>query len=231
MEKLEKNIGLIERILVISEKYKISTIFKSVFIIFIFSLTVFLVTNPTYLFDKYEEVKNKRHQEQMENVMKNNLVIQSEMENLLYKTGASRVILLQYHNTKNSLSGIPFIYLTATNECLASNTVPVSEGYEALKTSLYPFVNILSKEKYISGDISLIEKYDKALAYRMRGNDVTHFAACHIESDVPLGILIITYTSEVEPHHQCSGVETLIRNSTMKIGCLINNNHPKPTRY
>ena len=58
MEKLEKNIGLIERILTISEKYKISTIFKSVFIIFIFSITVFLITNPTYMFDKYEEVKN-----------------------------------------------------------------------------------------------------------------------------------------------------------------------------
>lgn len=223
MKNLNENIGLIERFLVITEKYKISTIFKSVFVMIVFAIAIFVIANPTYFFDQYEKVKEERHKTKMELVMKNNIIIQSEIDNLLYRTGANRVLLLQYHNTKNSLSGLPFIYLTATNESLTYNTTPVSGGYETLKTSLYPFVNYLSKNKYFCGDITKLEKYDKALAYRMKGNDVTHLAMCHIDCDIPLGVLVLTYTQDVDQTHSCNAIEQMIRNSAMKIGMLINN--------
>lgn len=223
MKKLNDNIGLIEKFLLIAEKYKISTICKSILIMFIFSIAIFIISKPTYFFDQYEKIKEERHKEKMELVMRNNIIIQSEIDNLLYKTGANRVLLLQYHNTKNSLSGLPFIYLTATNESLTYDTTPVSAGYETLKTSLYPFVNYLSKHKYFCGDISELEHYDKALAYRMRGNDVEHLAMCHIDSDIPLGVLVLTYTHEVDKSHNCTTVEQMTRNSAMKIGILINN--------
>lgn len=226
MKNLEGNIGLIERVLNIADKYKISTIFKTVFIILIFSFTIAFVNNPSFIFDRYEKIKEKRHQEQMEVVIKNNVLIQTELENLLYKTGGDRVILLQYHNTKNSLAGLPFLYLTATNESLRAGVTPVSEGYETLKTSLYPFVGFLSKQKYYCGDIEELEKIDKALGYRMRGNDVEHFAMCHIDSDIPLGAIVITYTSKVSiEEHVCKDVEQILRNSALKIGLLIKNNH------
>lgn len=223
MKQLNQNISLIEKFLNIAEKYKLSTIFKSIFIMAIFALAIFIISKPTYFFDQYEKVKEERHKEKMELVMKNNIIIQNEIDNLLYKANANRVLLLQYHNTKNSLSGLPFIYLTATNESLAYNTTPVSGGYETLKTSLYPFVNYLSKHKYFCGDISELEKYDKALAYRMKGNDVTHLAMCHIDCEIPLGVLVLTYTHEVDKAHSCAAIEQMIRNSAMKIGMLINN--------
>lgn len=223
MKPLNENISLIERFLTIADKYKISTIFKSIFIMLVFAIAIFTISNPIYFFDRYEKVKEARHKTKMEIVMKNNTIIQSEIDNLLYRTGANRVLLLQYHNTKNSLSGLPFIYLTATNESLTYNTTPVSGGYETLKTSLYPFVNYLSKSKYFCGNISDLEKYDKALAYRMRGNDVTHLAMCHIDCDIPLGVLVLTYTHEVDKLHNCATIEQMIRNSAMKIGMLINN--------
>ena len=222
MKKLSENIGLIERFLQIAEKYKFSTICKALAIIFIFAITIFLISNPTYFFDKYEEIKENRHKEQMEVVMRNNVIIQTELENLLFKTGANRCILLQYHNTKNSLSGLPFIYLTATNESLTYNTTPVSEGYETLKTSLYPFVGYLAQYRYFCGNIEDLEKFDKALAFRMKGNDVQHLAMCHIDSEVPLGVLVLTYTHNVEPNkHNCCEVEQLVRNTALKIGVLI----------
>lgn len=222
MKKLNENIGLIERFLQIAEKYKFSTIFKSVAIIFIFAITIFFISNPTYIFDKYEQVKEERHQEQMEAVMRNNVIIQSEIENLLYRTGANRCVLLQYHNTKNSLSGLPFIYLTATNESITYGVQPVAAGYETLKTSLYPFISYIAKYRYFCGDIETLEKYDKALAYRMRGNDVAHFAMCHIDGEVPLGVLVLTYTENVAPNvHNCKEVEQMVRNTALKIGVLI----------
>lgn len=223
MKLLNENISLIERFLIIAEKYKISTIFKSIFIIIVFAIAIFIISNPTYFFDQYEKVKEERHKSKMELAMRNNVIIQSEIDNLLYRTGANRVLLLQYHNTKNSLSGLPFIYLTATNESLTYNTKPVSGGYETLKTSLYPFVSYIAKHKYFCGDIAELEKYDKALAYRMRGNDVMHLAMCHIDCEMPLGVLVLTYTQEVSEAHNCSTTEQMVRNSAMKIGMLINN--------
>lgn len=223
MKSLKDNIGVIEKFLGIAEKYKFSTILKSICIMVIFALTIFFINNPSYIFDKYEQIKEERHKEQMELVMKNNVIIQHEIDELLDKTDADRVLLLQYHNTKNSLSGIPFIYLTATHETLTFNTAPVSHGYETMKTSLYPFISYIAKYKYFCGDISELEKYDKALAYRMKGNDVTHFAMCHIDCDVPLGVIVVTYTDTINDSHECPQVEQLIRNSAMKIGMLINN--------
>ena len=57
MKNLNENIGLIERFLVITEKYKISTIFKSVFVMIVFAIAIFVIANPTYFFDQYEKVK------------------------------------------------------------------------------------------------------------------------------------------------------------------------------
>lgn len=188
----------------------------------VFALTVFLITNPTWIFDKYEQVKEDRHRVQMENVMKNNIIIQTEMERLLYKTNADRVLLLQYHNTKNSLAGVPFIYLTATHECVNENVQPVASGYEVLKTSLYPFVNYMAKIKYFCGDIDDLRQYDKALAFRMEGNDVKHLAVCHIDCQIPLGVIVVTYTNDVNINHSCENVENYIRNTAMEIGILIN---------
>lgn len=224
MKKLNENINLIERFLQIAEKYKLSTVFKAVAIIFIFAATIFLVANPTYFFDKYEEIKEDRHRTNMELVMKNNVIIQTELENLLYKTGANRAILLQYHNTKNSLAGLPFIYLTATNESITYGVQPVAAGYETLKTSLYPFIGYIAQYRYFCGNIEELEKYDKALAYRMKGNDVTHFAMCHIDGELPLGVLVVTYTNQTDDSHNCKTVETIIRNSALKIGVLIDGN-------
>lgn len=225
MKKLNENINLIERFLIIADKYKLSTVCKAILIIFMFAATIFLVANPTYFFDKYEKIKEDRHKEQMELVMKNNVIIQSEIENLLYRIGANRCVLLQYHNTKNSLAGIPFIYLTATNESITYGVQPVAAGYETLKTSLYPFIGYIATHKYFCGDIEELERYDKALAFRMKGNDVTHFAMCHIDGEVPLGVLVITYTENVSPDiHDCKEVEQLVRNSAMKIGVLIDGN-------
>ena len=97
MKQLNQNISLIEKFLNIAEKYKLSTIFKSIFIMAIFALAIFIISKPTYFFDRYEKTKEERHKEKMELVMKNNIIIQTEIDNLLYKTGANRVLLLQYH--------------------------------------------------------------------------------------------------------------------------------------
>ena len=145
------------------------------------------------------------------------MLIQNELETLRERVGASRVLLLSYHNTTSSLVGVPYIFLTAEAESIGSNIHPVAEGYERVKTSLYPFVNYLNRETYFSGDIEDLRDIDKSLAYRMEGNDVQHFAAMNIEGEQPLGVLFITYTYKPGEKHKCGDVKDMILRSAGRL--------------
>lgn len=221
INNVNTGLGWLDKTLGIIEKYRIMTIFKAFFVILLVAGLVWFISNPTYIFEKYEQWCEHEHDIKTEITLKNAQVAQVEMENLLYKTGANRAILMSFHNSKSSLGGLPFIYLTPQTEAITAGTTPVSAGYESMKTSLYPFVHYLSEEEYFCGDIADLERIDKALAYRLRGNDVKHLAALYLESDRPLGVIVLTYTSELDEDHVCEDVEHLMRKTGVKVGLLM----------
>ena len=65
-QKIDKGFNWIEKALQIVEKYKFKTIFKAVAVILIVAATVGFLKNPTWIFEQYEEWKEKQHQEQMD---------------------------------------------------------------------------------------------------------------------------------------------------------------------
>lgn len=220
IDNTEKGIGFFERILALVDKYKIRHFFKAAFIILLIAGVVGFIKNPFALFEWYEQYKKKEHSEKVELAMKNSQLIQYELDALRVKTNASRIVLMTFHNQKQSLNGVPYIYLTAQNESLDYGIAPVAEKYEELKCSLYPFVNYIIQNEYFSGDIEDLTTIDKSLAYRMMGNDVTHFSAINIEGEELLGVMVVTYTDDCE-NHNCKDIEMLIRKSTTKIGILL----------
>ena len=220
---IDKGIGWIERTLNMVEKYKIVTIIKAFGMVLAIALLIAFLKNPTYILDKFEEMKAREHTEKMEITLKNSQIINTEIENLRYRTGADRVLLLQFHNSKESLSGLPFIYLTATAEAIDYNVKPVAEGYEAVKTSLYPFMTFITKEGYFCGDIEDLRDIDKALAYRMQGNDVQHLAFQYLEGEHPLGLIVCSFTRTPDEQHNCLEVEHQIRKTATKVSILLSN--------
>lgn len=223
LENTEKGIGWIERIMALVEKYSIFQFAKAFLILLITALVVGFIANPSWIFEKYRKWEEDNHKIEMVESEKNSVLMQTEVEGLLWRTNADRVILLSYHNTKKSLAGVPYIYLTAINEYFRDGVAPVAEGYSAVKTSLYPMINYLSTKNFFCGDIEELRKIDKALAYRMEGNDVKHLAMLQIEGDVPLGVLAVTFTEPVSDNHSCEEVEKQLRKSALKLGVLMEN--------
>lgn len=221
---LDKPFSWLDNALKIVEKYKIKTIAKAFGLILMIGILIAFINNPTYIIDKWQEVQEKEHTERMAITLKNSQIINTELENLRYRTGADRVILLQFHNSKQSLSGLPFIYLTATAEALDYNVIPVAEQYESVKTSIYPFMSYITREGYFCGDVEELRTLDKALAYRMQGNDVHHLAFQYIEGEQPLGLLVCTFTKDVDETHNCGEIEHQIRRTSNKIAVLLSNN-------
>lgn len=220
IDNTERGIGWFERILELVEKYKIKHFIKASFVILLVACVVGFIKNPTWVIEKIHEWERKEHTERVEMAMKNTQLIQYEMDALRNKTNASRVVLLTFHNQKQTLNGVPYIYLTAQNEALDYGIAPIAEKYESLKCSLYPFVNYIIQNGYFSGDITELAKIDKALAYRMMGNDVTHTSILNIEGETLLGVLVVTYTGECKDHN-CRDVELDVRKSATKIGILL----------
>ena len=218
---LDKPLNWFDRCLAIVEKYRFKTIFKAVIVILIVAGVIGFINNPTWIIEKIEDIKKKEHTERVEMAMKNTQLIQYEIDALREKVDASRVILLTFHNQKQTLQGVPYIYLTAQNESIDYGVAPVAEKYESLKCSLYPFVNYIIQNEYFAGDIEKLTVIDKSLAYRMMGNDVKHCSMLNIEGDGLLGVLVVSYTYECVEHN-CSEVEKRMRKSAVKIGILLN---------
>lgn len=223
IEVVDKSLGVFEKLVNFFKRYSIYEILKTLILTILVGYAIYFSLNPDKVFDAYERWKKARHTEAIELSMANNIQIQSEIDRLRERLGADRVILLSYHNSKQSLAGVPYIYLTAINESIAYNIAPVAEGYEAVKTSLYPFVTYLSANGEFCGDICDLRDIDKALAYRMEGNDVQHFAAVNIEGTDPLGMIFVTFTLPVDENHKCDLVMNDIRRTAMKIGILLDN--------
>lgn len=118
IENTSTALGWLDKVLGVAEKYKFKTIFKTVLIIIIMAATIGFINNPTWIFEVYDQWKEKQHQEQMDLRTINNDKIQHLLEKSLYKIGADRVMLCELHNGNSSLGGLPFSKCSATFEVI-----------------------------------------------------------------------------------------------------------------
>lgn len=220
MEKIDKGIVWLERIMTMIEKYSIFQFFKGFFIILFTCILVWFVTNPTYIFERYEEWQRQAHSEKLEMRMKNNGKLQLMAEKLLYKIGADRVMILELHNGLSSNSGFPFAKCSATYEALNKGITPIANQYQDVNLSLVPFASELFSHTYWCGNVKDLESIDRGLTYKMLSNGTEHFAGCVIKGvDKPLAFIFVSF-NEI-PEHQCNDVKNIIKSSTLELALLL----------
>lgn len=221
MEKIDKGLNWLEKGLAIVEKYKFKTIFKAVIYVLIIAGLVGFIKNPTWVFDKYDEWKKKQHDTEMDIRHQNSEKINNLCKNLLYKTGADRVMILELHNGNTGEGGLPFSKMTATYEQIEHNTMPIAHEYQGTTLSLMPFVIQLMRQGYWCGNISEIDGIDRSFYYRLKSNNIEHMASCIIEGvDKPLGILVVSY-DELPENHNCVETRENIRHCALEFALLL----------
>lgn len=226
MEKVEKGIGVLDKALNLVERYKLKTIFKGCFIILLIAALIGFLNNPTWIFEKYEEWKEKQHQTEMDIRTVNNDKIQHLIEKSLYKIGADRITILELHNGNTGVGGLPFTKCSATFEYMDDGVLPIANQYQEQQLSLIPFANHLFNEGYWCGDIEELEQYDRALYHRMSSNGTEHFAACVIEGvDKPLALLFVSFGEVDMNEHNCQIVREQIRHISLEIALLLELNN------
>ena len=228
MEKIDKGLNWLEKGLSIVEKYKITTVLKGIFIILLVAATIGFIQNPTWAFEQYENWKEKQHSEKLERRLVNNEKIHILAEKLLYKVNADRVMVLELHNGLSSNSGLPFAKCSATYEAINDGIHPVADQYQDVNLSLMPFATKLIEQNYWCGDVTQLKEVDRALCYRMLGNDTAHLAGCVIRGvdEQPLAFLLIKF-KKIEEEHSCETVKDIINHNALQFALLLELNKEK----
>lgn len=210
---LEKGLRLIR-------EYGIGRIITGALLIAFLSVMFWFIFNPTRAFEVYDEWKKRQHDTLMELRMENAPKIQSAIDKLTYKVGASRCVLLELHNGSESAAGIPFKKCSATYESLNVGASPVASYYQEQNLSLMPFASHLFQSGYWCGSVDDLSEIDKSLCFKMKSNGTEHFAACVIEGiDKPIAILIISF-DEVNDYHNCLEVRNNIRHVALELAVM-----------
>lgn len=221
MEKTGTGIGWLERIMTLVEKYSLRQFMKGFLIILLMAFLMWFITNPTWIFEKYQDWAEKQHTEKMEHRLHNNEKLHILAEKLLYKVNADRVVILELHNGLSSNAGLPFAKCSATYEAINDGVTPVADQYQDVNLSLLPFANELFQKGYWCGDTDDLKEIDKALCYRMLGNDTSHLAGVVIEGvDKPLAFLLVKFKS-VDNNHNCSEIKKIINDNALQFALLL----------
>lgn len=224
-EKINNGINWVEKTLQIVEKYKCFTILKALGLILVIALLIAFLSNPTYVFEKYEEWKEKQHTEKLTHRLQHNEKLHILIEKLMYKVNADRVILLELHNGISNNSGLPFAKCSATYESINEGVIPVSDQYQDLNLSLMPFATTLFNDGYWCGNTDELKDIDKALCYRMLFNETSHFAGKVIKGvEKPLAFLFVKFKS-IDEQHNCDEVAKVINENALQMALLLELNN------
>ena len=219
---MEKGLKWLNDALAIVDKYKIRTIFKAFFVMILIAAFIGFLKHPTWIFEQYDNWKDKQHTEALEQRLVNNEKLHISCEKLLYKVHADRVLVLELHNGLENANGLPFSKCSATYEAIEQGIKPVAEQYQNVNLSLMPFVNTVFEKGYWCGDVEEILEIDKGLYYKMKSNTTEHFAACLIEGvDKPLALLFVTFTKTVDEDHNCGYIRENIRHIALEQALLL----------
>ena len=220
IDNADDALGWLEKMLQLIKEYGVINILKAGLLLILTCIVLYFTFNPNKIIDIYNAIRDKSHIEQMDIRTEITPKIQILCDKLTFKTNASRTLVLELHNGNTGIGGLPFTKCTATYESLNIGKIPVSNQYQEVNMSLIPFTSLLYKQGYWCGDIDSLETIDRGLYYKMKSNEVEHFAACLIEGvdDKAIAFMIVTFDKDSYlDTHNCTSIRDDIRHVAMEL--------------
>lgn len=127
--------------------------------------------------------------------------INNEMTQLLYKLGAARVCVTEFHNSIANMSGLHFQMFSMTYEIINPDIPSVSyisQQYQSQNTSLYNVPSYVCTHEYLNADTQSLMKIDRRWATIAQLDGVKR-EAIYVMRDlhgVPVGMLSATWYDE-----------------------------------
>ena len=198
LTSVEKGLGVLDKVVNFFTTHSTWSIIKSVLLCSFIAYFVYFSFNPSIIVDRIEKAKTEKHTEDINNRFSNTKTIQNEIKMLLNETSADRAILIEYHNSVQSLQGLPFAYGSLNFEEISGNVeFYLGDEFSNFNTSKYTICNYLMDNPLWYGDIAALEDIDRRLALKLKASKVQYMVMIEIMGkEQPIGILVVTYTAD-----------------------------------
>lgn len=203
-----EQLGFLEKVIKIINKYGLFKVFQALCVIGIF---VYLMYNAHTIgqsvqgivrneIETHAEKIEQEHNDALEIRKKIKPDIDKALKEALVSLDADRVFVMEMHNGNNNTSGLPFVYGEMTYEQVRSGIGHIDDDYINLNLSRFSFPLYLEKEHIWQGSMEELANIDDKLAKRLSSNEVTYIAITHIHGvDNLLGYFGITYCNNKQP--------------------------------
>lgn len=198
MSSVEKGLGVLDKVVNFFTTHSAWSVIKSVILCSFIGYFIYFTLNPSIILDRIEKVKTEKHTEDITNRFINTKTIQNEIKMLLNETSADRAILIEYHNSVQSLQGLPFAYGSLNFEEISDNVeFYLGDEFSNFNTSKYTICNYMMDNPLWYGDIEALEEIDRRLALKLKASKVQYIVMIEVMGkEQAIGILVVTYTAD-----------------------------------
>lgn len=221
MERIDKGMGWLQKMLNLQNKYGFFSIVKGLFLLFLAGYVVFFALNPKYLLERVTTIQTEQH----DNLVRSRLAADSDIRLILSKTmhntNADRAWLIEFHNgNKNLTTGLPFLFGSMRIEETQDSIPNVDEDYADFGLSKYKLIAKVLDEGFFYGNIKDVQSIDKRLYYKFQSNDINEIALLTIyNEDKPAGIVGLSFCNNKQMDKQLVGKR--IRSAGIQIATLL----------
>lgn len=221
MERIDKGMGWLQKMLKLQNKYGFFSIIKGLFLLFLAGYVVFFALNPKYLLERVTTIQTEQH----DNLVRSRLAADSDIRLILSKTmhntNADRAWLIEFHNgNKNLTTGLPFLFGSMRIEETQDSIPNVDEDYADFSLSKYKLIAKVLDEGFFYGNIKDVQSIDKRLYYKFQSNDINEIALLTIyNEDKPAGIVGLSFCNNKQMDKQLVGKR--IRSAGIQIATLL----------
>lgn len=221
MERIDKGMGWLQKMLNLQNKYGFFSIVKGLFLLFLAGYVVFFALNPKYLLERVTTIQTEQH----DNLVRSRLAADSDIRLILSKTmhntNADRAWLIEFHNgNKNLTTGLPFLFGSMRIEETQDSIPNVDEDYTDFSLSKYKLIAKVLDEGFFYGNIKDVQSIDKRLYYKFQSNDINEIALLTIyNEDKPAGIVGLSFCNNKQMDKQLVGKR--IRSAGIQIATLL----------
>lgn len=213
--RVDKTMNWLDKVLSLLNRYSAKKILQSLLIIFLVIFMGLFAFKPESFFKSYDEYKAKAHSERMDTRNNNTPLIQSELDNLRVRYGATWVSVWELHNNTNNLDGLPFIFASLNYESVKPGAIPISDQFGELRLSLHPLSTYLRKNDMWYGSVEELKEIDYSGYYRAKALGIQYlgFKIMNVEGSPNAALSFAFVEGSEMPNNMEDFISSWIRTS------------------
>ena len=185
-----------------------------------FSLCGYIVMHPEMIFEQFMRYQEKLHQEKVQKRMESNPIVEGLLLKLLVETQAHRCFLIEFHNGKENLTGLSFLYGRMTAQVTADSVKNSISEFDEFNLDQFSLVPEIVKAGYWGGSVDDLMRVDSPLAHKVLINGTHSLVMVTLYgSSSAIGVLGVSFVSETGYSEE--RVESIVRRYSYQVASAI----------